>query len=69
MIQRPKSSAAYQADILAALAQSGIRQLAPGGKARAIADIVSDKMGELETRQFLSVSETSCPLPRETRST
>src|SRR5438046_2845335 len=33
-------------------ASSGIRQLAPGGKARAFADIVGDRLGQSEQRQF-----------------
>lgn len=61
MIQKPKSIATYQAEILTALAETGIRQLAPGGKARAFADLVASKMGELETQQFLNLSDTLLP--------
>jgi hypothetical protein len=35
MIQRPKSFSEYQATLLRGLAQTGITQLSPGGKARA----------------------------------
>ena len=35
----------YQLDILAALTQTGIRQTAAGGKARAFCDIVGDQIG------------------------
>ncbi len=45
----PKTAALYQLDILAALTQTGIRQTAAGGKARAFCDIVDDKIGEMQT--------------------
>ena len=45
-------------DILAALTQTGIRQTAAGGKARAFCDIVGDKIGEMETNEFLNLGET-----------
>lgn len=61
MVQKPKSFAEYQSDILGALVNSGIQQLAPGGKARALCDIVADKLGELENRQFLNLGETLLP--------
>ena len=50
--QRPVRLIAYQADILTALVNSGIQQLAPGGKARALCDILADQLGQLEARQF-----------------
>mgnify|MGYP000346385784 CR=1 FL=1 len=61
MIQKPKLYQTYQVEILQALADTGIRQLAAGGKARAFCDIVAAKMGELDTRQFLNISETLLP--------
>jgi uncharacterized phage protein gp47/JayE len=61
MIQQPKTSAAFRSAILDALTQTGIRQLAPGAKARAFADIVGDQLGEMETRQFINLSETLLP--------
>src|SRR5437016_146298 len=42
-------------------ASSGIRQLAPGGKARAFADIVGDRLGQSEQRQFANLAETLIP--------
>jgi hypothetical protein len=45
-IQSPKSAASYQSEILAALAVTGIKQTAPGGKARAFCDIVGQKLGD-----------------------
>ena len=45
-------------DILAALTQTGIRQTAAGGKARAFCDIVGDQIGEMETNEFLNLGET-----------
>lgn len=61
MVQKPKSYAGYQSDILAALVNSGIQQLAPGGKARALCDIVADQLGQLENRQFMNLGETMLP--------
>jgi uncharacterized phage protein gp47/JayE len=58
VIQKPKTAALYQLDILQALAQTGIRQTAAGGKARAFCDIVGDKIGEMESREFLTLGET-----------
>ena len=49
---------AYQLDILGALTQTGIQQTAAGGKARAFCDIVGDKIGEMETKEFLNLGET-----------
>ena len=43
------------------LASSGIRQLAPGGKARAFADIVGDRLGQSEQRQFSNLAQTLVP--------
>jgi uncharacterized phage protein gp47/JayE len=45
-------------DILAALTQTGITQTAAGGKARAFCDIVGDKIGTMETNEFLNLGET-----------
>ena len=61
MIQTPKTSAVYQVDILQALADTGIRQFSAGGKARAYCDIVADKLGEMEAREFLNLGETLLP--------
>jgi len=61
MIQTPKSSSSYQTDILSALAQSGIRQLAPGAKARAFADIIADKLGQLGAESFNNLNQVLLP--------
>jgi hypothetical protein len=60
-IQSPKSAASYSADILSALAQSGITQLAPGGKARAFADIMASELGVIETNDFINITATLLP--------
>jgi hypothetical protein len=54
----PSAPPAYQLDILGALTQTGITQTAAGGKARAFCDIVGDKIGEMETNEFLNLGET-----------
>ena len=41
--------------------QSGITQLAPGGKARAFADIVASQLGVIETNQFVNITATLLP--------
>lgn len=61
MIQKPPTIAEHQRDFLVGLAQTGIRQLAPGGKARAFCDIVADKLGQLEARQFANLGQTLLP--------
>jgi hypothetical protein len=61
MIQAPKTTAVYQLDILNALAATGIRQLAPGGKARAFADAVADKLAELDRRSFSNLNDALLP--------
>jgi uncharacterized phage protein gp47/JayE len=60
-IQKPKSAFSYQSEILAALMQTGIRQTSPGGKARAFCDIVGAKLGDLETNQYINISQTLLP--------
>ena len=61
MIQKPKSVQIYQSEILSAFAAAGIRQLSPGGKARAFSDIVGDKIGESEARGFAAVGQSLLP--------
>ena len=51
----------YSSDILSALAQSGITNLAPGGKARAFADIVAAQLGTIDSSQFVNISATLLP--------
>lgn len=60
-IQTPKSSTQYSAEILAILQSTGIKNTSPGGKARALADIIADRMGDLETRQFVTASQNLLP--------
>jgi hypothetical protein len=60
-IQLPLTTAQYSSNILAALTTTGISQLSPGGKARAFADIVSDTMANMESRQFNNLTLTLLP--------
>jgi|HubBroStandDraft_4_1064222.scaffolds.fasta_scaffold775368_1 hypothetical protein len=60
-VQTPQNYAGYQTDILAALSATGIRQLAPGGKARAFGDIVANELAELENRQFSNIAQSLLP--------
>jgi uncharacterized phage protein gp47/JayE len=60
-IQTPKSSTQYAYEILTVLQSTGILNISPGGKARALADIIADRMGDLETRQFITVSQNLLP--------
>lgn len=60
-IQTPKTSLRYAQEVLAALQATGITNTTPGGKARALADILADKMGELETRQFITATQNLLP--------
>ena len=60
-VQAPQTYTGYQADILAALSATGIRQLAPGGKARAFGDIVANELAELENRQFQNIAQSLLP--------
>jgi uncharacterized phage protein gp47/JayE len=61
MIQKPYTISQFQVDILQALANTGITQLAAGGKARAYGDIVATELGNMELREFLNLSETLLP--------
>lgn len=60
-IQTPKSGSQYAQEILQALLTTGITNTTPGSKARALADIIADRMGDLETRQFISASQNLLP--------
>jgi uncharacterized phage protein gp47/JayE len=51
---------------LAALSATGIRQLAPGGKARAFGDIVANELAELENRQFANIAQSLLPFATDT---
>src|SRR5438034_9367792 len=48
--RKPKTAQGFQSDILTFLASSGIRQLAPGGKARAFADNRRRQIGRASCR-------------------
>lgn len=61
MTQAPKSFATHQVDILGAMAKTGIRQLSPGGKARAFCDILASKLATEGTDQYLNISQTLLP--------
>lgn len=60
-IQTPKSGTQYASEILAALQATGVTNTTPGGKARALADIIADRMGDLESRQFVTASQMLLP--------
>lgn len=60
-IQSPKSSSQYASEILTALQATGITNTAPGGKARALADILANKMGQLEANMFIEASQLILP--------
>jgi hypothetical protein len=60
-IQTPTSASTYQTNILAAISQTAITQLSPGGKARAFSDIVGDQLGQLESNEFQNLSQTLLP--------
>ena len=60
-IQTLKSPSVYHQEILTALAGTGIRQTAPGGKARALADVIASVLGESEVNQFGMVTSTLLP--------
>ncbi len=60
-IQIPKSGTQYASEILAVLQTTGIKNTSPGGKARALADIIADRMGSLEVRLFTTVSQNMLP--------
>ena len=59
MITTPKSGTQYASELLTALAATGIRQLSPGGKARAFCDAVAAKLGESGRQLVRNVSLTS----------
>jgi hypothetical protein len=48
------------------LTATGIRQLAPGGKARAFGDVVANELAELENRQFLNIAQSLLPFATDT---
>jgi uncharacterized phage protein gp47/JayE len=60
-IQSPKSFAVYSSEVLKTLQATGITQTAPGGKARAFADIVASEMSTLEANAFGNLSQALLP--------
>jgi Baseplate J-like protein len=60
-IQTPQSATQYAATILAALQTTGVTNTTPGGKARALADIIADQMGALASAQFIASSQFLLP--------
>jgi uncharacterized phage protein gp47/JayE len=60
-IQTPKSSTQYASEVLAALENTGITNTTPGGKARALADIIADRMGLCESNAFIIASQNLLP--------
>ena len=65
-VQTPETYSGYETDILNALSQTGIRQLAPGGKARAFGDIVANELADLEQRQFANIAQSLLPFATDT---
>jgi len=65
-VQTPQNYSGYQSDILAALSATGIRQLAPGGKARAFCDIFANELAGLESRQFANIAQSLLPFATDT---
>jgi hypothetical protein len=61
MIQKPTTAEQYRIEILQSLATTGVKQLSPGGKARAFFDIVADMIGRSEQAQFYNISQTLLP--------
>ncbi len=61
MIQTILSSATYQANILAALQQTGIANATAGGKARAFCDIVGDQLGILDANKANDLAQALLP--------
>lgn len=60
-IQTPKPLATQQSETLAALKLTGVTQTSPGGKARAIADIIASKLNDVEAAQFSNIDQALLP--------
>ena len=61
MIQTIISGPTYQANILAALQQTGITNTTAGGKARAFCDIVGDQIGLLDANKANDIAQSLLP--------
>lgn len=61
MIQKPKTKIQYQSELLTDLTSTGIRLTSPGSKARAFMDIIGDKLGEGEARNYSQIGQALLP--------
>lgn len=61
MIESPKNVSYYQSFLYQALQAAGIRQMAPGGKARFLADAFADQLAAQESRLFNLISQSLLP--------
>jgi len=61
MIQTIIDASTYQANILAALQQTGITNATAGGKARAFCDIVGDQLGILDANKANDLAQALLP--------
>lgn len=61
MIQSPKSYSSYQVDLLTSLAQTGITQTNPGGKARAFSDIIANELSILDANNYTAIGQSLLP--------
>jgi uncharacterized phage protein gp47/JayE len=61
MIQKPKTKIQYQSELLSSLTSTGIRMTSPGSKARAFMDIIGDKLGDSEARNYTSIGQALLP--------
>jgi len=61
MIQTILSASTYQANILAALQQTGIANTTAGGKARAFCDILGDQLGLLDANKANDIAQSLLP--------
>ena len=61
MIQTILSASTYQANLLAALQQTGIANTTPGGKARAFCDILGDQLGLLDANKANDIAQSLLP--------
>lgn len=60
-IQTPKSYTQYASEVLSALQTTGVSNTSAGGKARALADIIANEMGILETNVFITATQNLLP--------
>ena len=65
-VQTPTSPTTYQANILAALQQTGIQNTSAGGKARAFCDAVGNQQGLSEAKSFVAIAQKLLPYATKT---